>query len=298
MLFAAIDLGTQTFRIGIAEIKGKEVLPVTSRLFNVRLGRAISLGRLTSSVLDGLKEIRAILAQYPVSRVAVCGTEAVRRLKAHFPSQFHALQAALQLPITILSPQEEGHLTALGAITALRLEGAKDPIVILDVGGGSTEAIHYSWSSVKVKSLPVGAVTFDEKRMGQLSILEVPPFKGAEMVVATGGTATTLGAMMLGLTQYAPLKIRGLCVNVSTISDWIDRLASLGIEKRESLRGLEPERADIIIPGLRILKQCLRHLDASEITISDSGLLMGILIDLIKKEFKDHAQLDWRRLYV
>ncbi|HEY79957.1 MAG TPA: hypothetical protein G4O05_02605, partial [Caldilineae bacterium] len=275
MLLAAIDLGTQTFRAAIAEIREQDVLPVHSRLFNARLGEVLWTGELTDSTLRCIDEIRSTLARYAVSRVRVCGTEAMRRLREQYPDQFDLLQARLELPIEILPPFVEGQLTALGAVSALDLRGkqVRQPFLVLDVGGGSTEAILCNEEGITVESMPIGAVTFHKASLKSLTPLKAPPYSEAGTILATGGTATTLGAMILELTEYTPLKIRGLCVKVDTIDDWIYRLTSLDLEERKTLRGLEPERADIIIPGLRILRACLSHLGAPEITISDGGLL-------------------------
>ncbi len=297
MKFAAIDLGTQTFRLALAKVGEKGVVvPMGTYLYNARLGNSLLDGRLGPEVTKGLQEIRASVESHKPANVSACGTEAVRRLRERFTEAFSELSNILGEKVRVLTPEEEGWLTSLGVKTSL---GSLQPeLLILDVGGGSTEAIFCSSSETIVRSIPIGAVNFNKDGLKALSSLSTPPFSRAEEVVATGGTATTLGSMLKGLSSYRPDEIRGMCVEMDEIEHLITRLASMSLEERRRIPGLEPERADIIIPGLEILLNAGRYIGAMSVTISDGGLLMGILVDLIKKEFKDHAQLDWQRLYI
>ncbi len=297
MRFAAIDLGTQTFRLAIAEVGTSGfVEPLGTYLYNARLGNSLIDGHLGPEMIEALKEIRERCESYQLDGVRACGTEAVRRLKDQYPSAFSKLVETLGQDIRVLTPQEEGRLTATGVRASLGV--SRHRILILDVGGGSTEAIFCKDDETIVKSVPIGAVNFSRGGLSALSFLTTPPFSMAEEVVTTGGTATTLAAMIKGLRSYRPWEIRGLRIDRGEIEDLLTRLSSMTLDERRRVPGLEPERADIIIPGLEILLSALKFKGTSAITISDGGLLMGILVDLIKKELKDHAQLDWRRLYV
>lgn len=298
MIFGAIDLGTQTFRLGVAEVSEGLVTARSSRLFNVRLGKVIEEKKLGHEIQTALVNIKEDVKLFGVQRLRVCGTEAIRALAQKDPNILEEIKEILAHPLEILSPQEEGSLTALGASTALGEAVDSEPICIIDVGGGSTETIFYSSQEIMIKSIKVGAVKFTEESFKEFSFLSSKPFSQVKKVAATGGTATTLGAILLKLSQYEPQKIRGLFVNLETISSLIKKLSVLNLDERKKIMGLEPARADIIIPGLRILLHAVKNLDVHGVTISDGGLLMGILIDLIKKEYDDHAKLDWRRLYL
>ncbi|OCC16139.1 Exopolyphosphatase [Dissulfuribacter thermophilus] len=298
MIFGAIDLGTQTFRLGVAEVSEGLVSAKSSRLFNVRLGKVIEERKLNQKIQTALMDIKENVKHFGIQRLRVCGTEAIRALAQKAPNILEEIKEILSHPLEILSPQEEGRLTALGASTALGGTVAPQPICIIDVGGGSTETIYYSSQEILIKSIKIGAVKFTEESFKEFSFLSSHPFSQVKKATATGGTATTLGAMLLQLSQYEPQKIRGLFVNRETISSLIKKLSVLNLDERKKIIGLEPERADIIIPGLRILLHVVKNLDVPGVTISDGGLLMGILIDLIKKEYDDHAKLDWRRLYL
>ena len=297
MRFAAIDLGTQTFRLALAEVGTSGLVePLGTYLYNARLGNSLIDGHLGPEVIKALKEIRERCESYQLDGIRACGTEAVRRLKDLYPSVFSKLVKTLGQDVRVLKPQEEGRLTATGVRASLG--GSRHRILILDVGGGSTEAIFCKDDETIVKSVPLGAVNFSRGGLSALSFLTTPPFSKAEEVVTTGGTATTLAAIIKGLQSYRPWEIRGLRIDRDEIENLLTRLSSMTLEERRQVPGLEPERADIIIPGLEILLSALKYKGTSAITISDGGLLMGILVDLIKKELKDHAQLDWRRLYV
>ncbi len=335
--FAAIDLGSQTFRIAVAGIRrpyfsdndGKEYLvvePAYTGLYNTRLVRRLN-DPSYELPFDVAYKIRDAIIRFSPLRVFISGTEALRRLSQRSSTVIERLEEILSHKIKILSPEEEGWLTALGAITAIN---AKDsscsieyPVTVIDVGGGSTELIFIpdnatEWSFNKsyvkdkcyqhdinvchIKSIPVGAVTLHEGNYDNgldllKSTIGEPPYSRTKTLIGSGGTATTIASIIHECTSYAPEVIRGTVIDAGRIKGLIEKISSMSLVERRRIKGLEPERADIIIDGVKIIDSAMDILNIFDITISDGGLLMGLIIDLLKKEIRD-AKFDWRRLYI
>jgi len=290
----AIDLGTQTFRFAAVRVIKGRVESLATLLYNVRLGGIIDGLTLNEEARLALRRIKEASLGLGIDRVRACGTEAVRKLKMRGSPILQAIKERLPCPLEVLEPEDEGRITALGVKTSLG--EVCEPFCIVDVGGGSTEVIVSQGGNVEVLSLKVGAV----QGLGGIDQVfhGLPSNRGVRTAVGTGGTATTLGAILLGMTHYDPRRIRGLEVKKDTIRSTIQMLSNMGLQKRKKVKGLEPERADIIIPGLKILLAIIDRLGVPRLTISDGGLLFGILVELIEKEYIDHAELDWRGLYI
>jgi exopolyphosphatase/guanosine-5'-triphosphate,3'-diphosphate pyrophosphatase len=99
-------------------------------------------------------------------------------------------------------------------------------------------------------------------------------------MVATAGTAATVGAMLLGMEVYEPGRVNNLNASLGQLEQQLSRLAALPLAQRQKAPGLEPERADIILAGMAILRGLLRVLQLDRMTVMDAGLLEGILLEL------------------
>jgi exopolyphosphatase / guanosine-5'-triphosphate,3'-diphosphate pyrophosphatase len=200
------------------------------------------------------------------------------------------------LNIKILSGEEEATLTLKG----INLPDYDGEILALDIGGGSTELILRAEAPIKF-SLPLGALKLSEQFIvsdppspseissmkAQITvclspalslICEEPSFDPACLVVMTGGTPTTLAAIKMSLADYDGEKIHGFRLNYADICSLFEKLANISLTERMNIAGIEKERADIILSGTMIVITLMELLSIKEITVSDCGLMEGILL--------------------
>lgn len=296
MIAASLDLGSNTLRLLVAQVDGGEYLDLERGLASPRLGRGLRPGQPLDPTARQAARIqahefvaraRALGAQ----RIALAATQACRVASdgAQFVAQLGrelGLQAA-----TVLDGQAEAELSRTGILS--RLRGPALGAVLADVGGGSTEAaaLDGDWAL----SLPMGAVSLTEAHLAgdppiaaEMASLARAVEQGLEplanvparRLVATAGTAATVGALLLGMTHYQAGLVNNLEVSREQLEQQLARLAALPLAERKLLPGLEPERADIILAGMAILRGLLLVLRLENMTVMDAGLLEGILLRL------------------
>jgi len=159
-----------------------------------------------------------------------------------------------------------------------------EDIIVMDVGGGSTEFIWRAGSKVSCFSVEAGAVRMTEGKHSEDEIMEIlrpvlsecPRGKGP--VVGVGGTATTMAAVAQGLVDYNPAKVHGFVLSLPQIERMLREIEEKGIAERRKIRGLPPDRADIIPAGMRIFKAVLEGMGQNVLYISEAGLLHGLLM--------------------
>ncbi len=296
---ASLDLGTQTFRLLLAKPAEKGFRPLLRRRENVRLGEGLAESRrITPEAMErGLKALESFrkdLARAGVKHYLAAGTAVFRQ--AENAADFLSAAKDLGFEIKVLSPEEEATFTAKGVLYGMRLNPQR-PLLIVDVGGGSTEFIFCaSGQVVDKKSLEIGAVTFTKAYLKheipktfELNTFETkvreslerlnPPFV-PKMLVATGGTASCLAALKLGLEHYHPDLIHGQCLHEEDLEGLFERLRHLTLEERRALKGMEPGREDIILAGLKIYALILEHFALRELCVSETGILEGLLLHL------------------
>jgi len=293
---AAIDIGSQSILLLIAETGDDgDILPIREEIFAPRLGEGLAgSGRLHSAAMQ---RAEADLAR----ALAVCGEEGVKRgdivaaataavREASNGEDFvNGVRENLALEIRVLSGLEEAELSYLGSVSGLGI-GGDDPVVVLDVGGGSSECIIGVGSCpCEAMSVPIGAVKLAERygrspgaieeAMEELRAAVRGPAAAARgrSMVGVGGTITTLAAVKLGLKQYDAGAVSGCLLTVGDLDGLIDRFRSLTLEELRNLKGMEPSRADIIEAGATIFRQFMRESEAVETMVSAGGLRYGLL---------------------
>ncbi|MBW1964419.1 MAG: Ppx/GppA family phosphatase [Deltaproteobacteria bacterium] len=307
---AAIDLGSQTFRVAVVRIVDNRPQVLASELKNVRLGQGLSAnGRLNENAIkrgiETLRDFRNVFNKFRVSDVIACGTAALRN--AANAGEFLDLAGAEGFNIKILSGDEEAFMSVMGVRTSLPDISA--PFLVVDVGGGSSEVVLATSNKTLFNwSLNIGAVNLTEEFIrtdpplpGELEKLgfhirqklsdlpaKLPEFP--KTVVGVGGTATTLAAMALGMKKYDPRRIRGYALGSQELDKLWNFLTGMKIHTRRSISGLESRRADIILSGIAIFRDILHITEFKELTVSDGGLLLGLLTSLIEKESYNHAE--------
>ena len=304
MRVAALDLGTNTFRILIAEVADGSVQILAKDQIITRLGGGYDekAGRLSDEGMErslaALRKFAKEIARHKPEKVRAAATEIVRR--AHNGGDFcKRVKRETRIEIEVIEAKEEAAL-AFSGISAYLPSSIESPFVTLDVGGGSTE-----WAGGEAGgrmigwiSLPLGVVELSEKTLmgdpptaGSLecaerqvweAIEEVPRNIGieqpVEVVVGAGGTATSLAVLDMGLTEYDVDRVQNHRIPVKRIEALERRLGEMTFNERAGLFPLTGGREDVIIPGAIITRVSLKRFGAKELLVSDAGLLEGLLM--------------------
>ena len=306
-VYAAIDVGTNTLRLLVAEAVAPDEFTILYEEQEItRLGEGLLPTRLLQDAprrrsLTVLKRFADVARSFKAGEVASVATSAVR--EAGNGEEFLAETAReTGLALRVIDGREEARLTMLGVRHGLRLGSRR--LLAIDIGGGSTEFILAKGDVIEgIVSTGLGVVKLTEQYLvsdpptvGELRRvkevvgtridrlrLELPGREEAQFV-GTAGTVTTLAAIDLALVTYDRQKIHGHCLGLSRIVELLDRLAALPLRERRRIPGLEPGRADIIVAGGAILAVSMERLGYHELRVSDDGLREGILLDLLRRE--------------
>ncbi|MCX5865813.1 MAG: hypothetical protein NTW42_12240 [Deltaproteobacteria bacterium] len=293
-----IDIGTNSFRLLVAEVEDGHLHPLVHDLVTVRLGEGLGKsGLLVPAAMlradAALARFAGIMAAYPLHSVRACATHAVR--KATNRDEFLQRAEALIGPVEVLSGEEEARLALLGVLSALPEDLRRYPLLVVDVGGGSTELILQATAGnePRVLSLPLGAVGLTEEFAADLESMRekiratLAPalrniFEGGMLgqdvsLVASGGTATSLAALALGLDRYDAQQVQNYPLSQATVGRLVAWLATLSPTERNALPCLADGRGEIIVAGAVLLQELQQAL-ASPVLVSDAGLLEGILL--------------------
>jgi exopolyphosphatase/guanosine-5'-triphosphate,3'-diphosphate pyrophosphatase len=230
-----------------------------------------------------------VLARVHEAPIFAIGTEALRR--APNAADFLCRAAALlDTPVEVIDGEREAALNFLAAKLSFP-EAASHTMMVIDIGGGSTEVIVARRGTVDFcRSLPIGSVRLTERHIHQalraeiVSHLAKTPFpseKGRPCLVGVAGTVTTLAAMAQNLQSYDPALVHGYRLALPTLERQVDRLAASTQREREAMAGLDPRRADVILSGAVILSEIVRRVGAhiSEVLVSDRGIRWGLLYE-------------------
>jgi exopolyphosphatase/guanosine-5'-triphosphate,3'-diphosphate pyrophosphatase len=297
---ATIDVGTNTTLLLIAEERDGEIVVIEDRAEITRLGRGIgSDGRLGQEGIDrtlGVLSGYAVLARVHEAPIFAIGTEALRRAPnaADFLNRAAAL---LDTPIEVIAGDREAALTYLAAQRSFP-EQAKRCMVVIDIGGGSTEIIVARDGRVDFsRSLPLGSVRLTERHVrhdpplpaeaeavtaevaGLLADVPFPAATEQAVLVGTAGTVTTLAAMAQGLKSYDAQLVHGYHLTLPALQQQVDRLAHSTQAERQGMAGLDPRRADVIMAGAIILSEIGLRVGGGEILVNDRGIRWGLLLE-------------------
>jgi exopolyphosphatase / guanosine-5'-triphosphate,3'-diphosphate pyrophosphatase len=286
----AVDLGTNSTRLLVADVEDGVVRELARGLRITRLGEDVDTRRKLLPV--AVARVRNVLADYRreleslgADRTLAVATSAVR--DADNGEAFLAeVEWSYGFATRLLSGDEEAELTYRGVAAG---RGIEPGTLIVDIGGGSTELILPSWHV----SLDVGCVRLTE-RFGEdadaagAAVATLLPDWPVERAIGVAGTVTSLAALDLGLVDYDPERVHGHVLSSTAVDEQLHRLASLTLEQRRQLPGLEPDRALVIVPGAAILREVLRRYDLDAIEASEHDLLHGVA--LVAAELPDRAE--------
>jgi exopolyphosphatase/guanosine-5'-triphosphate,3'-diphosphate pyrophosphatase len=294
---AAADIGTNSTRLLVAEVKGGRVRPVERRVVVTGLGAGVdAAGRLG---MAGVARTLEVLASYTATaraagatRLRVVATSAVRDA-ADREEFLDRATHVLGVPIEVIDGEDEAALSFLGAAGGA---AGPAPYLVIDVGGGSTEFVFGAEGPVFLRSLDLGSRRVAERFLSRLPAvpealaaarraageafagLRLPGVPGT--VIGTGGTYTALGAIALGLPAYDPQRVHGSVLTLEDLEGLIDRLAPLSLEETAVLPSLDPARAPVLLGGAVVGAEALRRSGRSELVVSEADLLDGIALGL------------------
>jgi exopolyphosphatase/guanosine-5'-triphosphate,3'-diphosphate pyrophosphatase len=277
---ASLDIGTNSLRILIGQgQKGKGWHALYRGLWSIRLGEGLgTTGLISPAALARLREagqeVAHLLDKFAVREVRAVATSAVR--EAGNGDECLKVLAELGIDVQVISGREEGLLSFRGALRGMDGGGLA---AVIDVGGGSTEvAVGLPHGQPILVSVPLGAVKAAEGER-DLGLFKEPLtfLPDAGQLLATGGTATSLAAVDLGLVDYDVRRVHGHELSRKTLSGLRSFLADLPLDWRRKVPGLDPARADIIVPGARILEHVMDLLGFTRVRISESGILDALL---------------------
>lgn len=296
---SVIDMGSNSIRLLMAELEGGKLVGAEKLLSMTRLGAGVDqTGLLRQMSMDEtIEAVRAFkaLADGRGSRLlGAFATSAVREA-----GNGHAFARRVELetdvPVEIVSGEEEAVLGFQGVLAGLTHPGR---VLVIDIGGGSAELILGDSEGIAHKvSLPLGAVRMTERwiksdppDLGEMDALRADALTQLkewrelvlgykpESAVGIGGTATTLGAIALGMKAYDRERIQGFELSVRGLDDLILRLSEMPLEVRREVPGLQPKRADIIIAGALVLETIIKTFDMTGYGVSDYDNLEGLLV--------------------
>jgi len=310
--YAAIDVGTNTVLLVVAEPRDGRLEPVVERAEITRLGRGVDAsGRLAP---EAIRETAETLGRFAAEARAlgaeriVCVATSAARDAGNGAEFFSAARAAADLTPEVISGDEEARLVYGSAWRdfGLTMGGPAPfppgaPLAVLDVGGGSTEFTFGDGPSPRGRtSLQVGAVRLTERHvhtdplplseqlvlreaareaLAPLTTLDGLGEVSGARLVGVAGTVTTLCAVAQRLPVYDAARVHGATMLLDEVDALLVQLAGLPLEERKRLPGMEPKRADVIVAGGVIVAEAMRLTGFDRLTVSDRGVRWGLLYD-------------------
>jgi exopolyphosphatase / guanosine-5'-triphosphate,3'-diphosphate pyrophosphatase len=312
MRVAVVDIGTNSTRLLLADIAADGAVTELERRTTVtRLGQGVEAsGALADEamarVFAALDDYRdAIEGHGGADRSIAVLTSAVRDA-ANGQAFTARVRDEYGLDARSIPGAEEARLTFLGA-TSERDADATETIVVVDIGGGSTELVTGRARSVEqFESTQAGVVRHSERYIttdppapAELQSLAddvraifraAVPDAVRERVtaaVAVAGTATSVAAIDQDLEPYDPAKVHGHVVSTARLGELLARLAGMTDEERRHVRGLHPDRAPTIVAGVILLTEVLRAFGLDEVEVSEHDILRGAALDEFLRDSTD-----------
>ncbi len=292
---AGIDIGSNSIRLIIAEVENNKIKNIiyqekaTTRLAaNINKTGILAEEPFNKSI-NVLAGFRKALNKYNVEKIKTVATSAVR--EAANGKEFINAAKNSGIEISIISGKEEGMLEYLGVCSGF--DAGRQPL-ILDVGGGSSEIIYMQDNNeLHTESHKIGVVKMADMFDFQKSSTEILEkcsayikefFKDVTIpnniqnFIATAGTATTLAAIDMEMTEYDYNKVNGYKITKEKVIEILNKVYSTPYNKRLEIKGMDKGREDLIIPGILIILEILKKTNLNIITVSDFGLREGAVV--------------------
>jgi exopolyphosphatase/guanosine-5'-triphosphate,3'-diphosphate pyrophosphatase len=300
---AAIDCGTNSIRLLIADITDDNFNEVLRTMEIVRLGQGVDQNKVfhpdaIDRTLKAVELFRDQIASKGVEKIRFCATSATR--DATNRNLFiDGVRQILGIEVEVIPGEEEAALSFIGATKELRQSDA--PFLVVDIGGGSTEFVFGSEKVDFAKSVNIGCVRMSERHLNtqppsmaqiaqaivdiDIAITQaavVVPITTAKTLVAVAGTATTVAAAALELNNYDRHLIHLSRISASNVHKVAASFQSMNKDQIASLGFMHPGRVDVITAGSLVLSRIMAATGASEFVASESDILDGMAWSLIK----------------
>lgn len=298
---AILDLGSNSFHVLVADVAGRDVVPVLREREMLHLGRAVAThGRIPDDRREAARVVVAHLADRArragATEVTAVATSAIRDAEDG-AGVLAELSAAAGTEVEVLDGLEEARLAYLGVRAAVAVRA--EPVLVLDLGGGSLELAVGIGDQVQwATSLPLGvsrlsaSVPTDPPKRKEVrdlrdtvdaamdTAVDHVAGLGPRDHVAVGGTVRALARVAAAADgRWLPATVNQLTVPVATLERLRDRLVSIDTVTRGRIPGMKSRRADHLHVAAVILTRVLERLGLEEVTVSDWGLREGLLLD-------------------
>jgi exopolyphosphatase/guanosine-5'-triphosphate,3'-diphosphate pyrophosphatase len=305
MRVAGIDCGTNSIRLLVADSGQSGLVDVHREMRVVRLGEGVDrTHRLAAEAIDrtrrALADYETIIQKTGASRVRMVATSASR--DAENAEEFRAMvRSILGTDPEVISGADEASLSFTGAVVGL--PGVADPLLVADIGGGSTEVVIGSPASQTViasHSMDIGCVRMTERHLRSerptaaqiaATVIDIQaaladaardvPLAKAAAFVGVAGTVTTIAAIVLGLVEYEPAVIHGSVISYAQVAQTTERLLAMSHDERVAIPVMHPGRADVIGGGALVLRTVMEFVGASSVIASEHDILDGIALSLL-----------------
>ena len=298
MRVAAIDMGTNSTRLLVADAEHGRITEVVRRLTITRLGEGVDAsGRLLPAAIgrvrDCLDRYREEIQSLRAARTLAVATSAVRDA-ANGEELLFDLSRDFDIATRLLDGREEAELTFRG-VTSER--GLDRETLVIDIGGGSTELLVGGPGGVSSStSLQLGCVRVterflhsdppapDELAAAAEHIRLLLPALDVPAAIGVAGTITTVAAIDLGLAEYDASRIHGHRISRGAADRVLTDLAAHPLADRERVPGLEPARAPVIVGGLVVLREVMERYGLEELEASERDILHGAALEAAELE--------------
>ncbi|MET8157261.1 Ppx/GppA phosphatase family protein [Sphaerisporangium sp. NPDC005289] len=326
---AAIDCGTNSVRLLIADLTGGpagadsaagdggaardggagpaggtaagRLVDVERRMEIVRLGEGVDrTGRLAPEALErtftAMRGYAKLIREHGAERVRVVATSATRDAanRADFVT---GVREIFGVDPEVVTGSEEAHLSFLGATAGLT--GVQAPVLVVDIGGGSTEFVLGSADVEAAISVDIGCVRLTERHFAAAGarpgagseavaaaaadieaaldrVAEAVPVGRARTLIGLAGSVTTVAGIALDLPAYDPERIHGSRVPAATVGEISRSLLDMTHDERAAIPVMHPGRVDVIGAGALILDRIVSRFGFGEVVVSEHDILDGI----------------------
>lgn len=294
---AAIDCGTNSIRLLIADITGDNFQEITREMEIVRLGQGVdATGKFDPEAIErtlaATKKYAEIIASKGVEKIRFCATSATRDA-SNRELFIDGVREILGIEPEVIPGTEEAELSFIGATKGLT--HTESPYLVVDIGGGSTEFVLGDSEVKYAKSVNIGCIRMSERHLNkapqdplavQKAIQDIDdaiaeaayivPIKEAKTLIAVAGTATTVAAAALSLSEYDRHLIHLSRIPAAKVFEVAQMFSLMSREEIAALGYMHPGRVDVIAAGSLVLSRVMLATGATEFVASESDILDGM----------------------
>ena len=298
---AAIDCGTNSIRLLIADVDNGKLTDVVRTMVIVRLGEGVDqTGQFSQAALQrtfaATDTYAELIAQHKPTRVRFVATSASRDVsnRNEFVS---GIKARLGIEPDVISGDEEAALSFLGATADLinEVNPPTAPFLVVDIGGGSTEFVLGATKPTAAISTNVGCVRMTERHLisdpptaAQIasatfdidtaidSAYQAVPVAQAQSLIGLAGSVTTVAALALNLSEYDSTQIHGSRITAAAVHRVTQELLTMTRADRAQLGPMHEGRIDVIGAGALVLDRIMARTGMAEVVVSERDILDGI----------------------